>query len=290
MKALPSDEERARWIVHPTWPRDPGADVEAFRAERAKEILALLAQVRAEASQEKDAEIERLKSSRASAYQHDCMEMEEAYQRMKAECDVLRMTELPQGWLAAPKAEWDALREENARLKEAAIIAGTTQANLHDVIRERDKENARLREEAALFSAQATIERLKARGNELGRDYEQKVWEVMAEIGKREAAEADAEEARAIVRDFFPKEGGEGLRALVLRTINERDALREENARLRDALKQTTEHLSVGIQESQADYQSPPEPSSQWDADAVTHVVANRALLAEPAPEKEGAK
>lgn len=45
-------------------------------------------------------------------------------------------------------------------------------------------------DEWPLAKLRAEIERLKSRGNELGRDYEQKVWEVMAEIGKREAAEA----------------------------------------------------------------------------------------------------
>lgn len=47
--------------------------------------------------------------------------------------------------------------------------------------------------EKALDEKDQEIERLKVRGNELGRDYEQKVWEVMAEIGKREAAEAEVE-------------------------------------------------------------------------------------------------
>jgi hypothetical protein len=53
---------------------------------------------------------------------------------------------------------------------------------------------------------------------------------------ERDAALADAEEARAIVSDLFPGEHGDGLRAQVLKVINERDAAYAQLRQIAEAL------------------------------------------------------
>lgn len=118
---LPSDEERVRqWFA-------TSEHVNLVSHEGIAEGAALLRQVRAEASQEKDAEIERLKKEldfwrnehagvvheRNAAW--DCRNDAEA-----AAIEARAQEDLSHRRREAAEAERDALREENARLRSVA--------------------------------------------------------------------------------------------------------------------------------------------------------------------------